>query len=160
MIRLLFFITFIFISSSCFSQALRSHVITSSGNALMMSDDAAYISIGEPMSTEIVNGDIMISQGFLQVTILGNTVSTEEALDCDIKVFPNPTTSYLQVELEQYENVKYTLIDQMGRILDQTEISDYLTTVDLSDYVEGIYYLQLSTVAKESKIVKIQKSNL
>ena len=160
MIRLLFFITFIFISSSCFSQALRSHVITSSGNALMMSDDAAYISIGEPMSTEIVNGDIMISQGFLQVTILGNTVSTEEALDFDIKVFPNPTTSYLQVELEQYENVKYTLIDQMGRILDQTEISDYLTTVDVSDYVEGIYYLQLSTAAKESKIVKIQKSNL
>lgn len=160
MIRLLFFITFIFISSSCFSQALRSHVITSSGNALMMSDDAAYISIGEPMSTEIVNGDIMISQGFLQVTILGNTVSTEEALDFDIKVFPNPTTSYLQVELEQYENVKYTLIDQMGRILDQAEISDYLTTVDVSDYVEGIYYLQLSTAAKESKIVKIQKSNL
>ena len=79
----------------------------------MMSDDAAYISIGEPMSTEIVNGDIMISQGFLQVTILGNTVSTEEALDFDIKVFPNPITCYLQVELEQYENVKYTLIDQM-----------------------------------------------
>ena len=160
MIRLLLFITFIFISSSCFSQALRSHVITSSGNALMMSDDAAYISIGEPMSTEIVNGDIMISQGFLQVTILGNTVSTEEALDFDIKVFPNPTTSYLQVELEQYENVKYTLIDQMGRILDQAEISDYLTTIDVSDYAEGIYYLQLSTAAKESKIVKIQKSNL
>ena len=48
----------------------------------------------------------------------------------------------------------------MGRILDQAEISDYLTTVDVSDYAEGIYYLQLSTAAKESKIVKIQKSNL
>ncbi len=126
----------------------------------MMSDDAAYISIGEPMSTEIANGDIMISQGFLQVTILGNTVSTEEALDLDIKVFPNPTTSYLQVELEHYEDVKYTLIDQMGRIIEQAEISDYLTTVDVSDYAEGIYYLQLFTAAKESKIVKIQKSNL
>lgn len=147
-------------ASTALGQTLRSHVITSTGNSFMTDEGATYISVGEPMSTEITNGDIMISQGFLQVTVLSSTVATDNEIPFDISIYPNPVTQLLMVELEEFSEVRYQLIDQMGRQLQTQPIYESTTEIDMTSYSEGIYYLQLVTETRQSKLVKIQKSNL
>ncbi len=140
-------------------QSLRSYVITTNGTALMHNEGSFYLSIGEAMNTEIDNGENQIAQGFLQVTVLGKTVSIEERIDFELNVFPNPVSQYLQIELEEQpgQDVKYFLLDISGRLVSSSEIENMVTEVDFKNVESGTYFLQLVSPEKKSQVVKIQK---
>jgi hypothetical protein len=62
-----------------------------------------------------------------------------------VKVFPNPFTESLQVNLEsdRYDFVR--IIDLTGRIFHEAKIVSTNFTVDLSPFPEGIYILSISS---------------
>ena len=126
----------------------------------MSPEGAIYLSIGEPMNTELTDGEILISQGFLNVTVAG-TVSTEELLAEDLWAFPNPTTASFILELPD-RNVQslyeYQLIDNMGQLITSQRIESNSEKVDLSTYDSGIYFVKVvkeDTASKTFRIVKI-----
>ena len=112
------------------------------------------------MNTELTDGEILISQGFLNVTVAG-TVSTEELLTEDLWAFPNPTTASFVLELPD-RNVQslyeYQLIDNMGQLITSQRIESNSEKVDLSTYDSGIYFVKVvkeDTASKTFRIVKI-----
>ena len=153
---------FLFTGFSVVGQNLRSYVIGTYGASAMHDDGALYISIGEPMNTEIEEDGNTVAQGFLQVTILGKTVATTETIDFDLKVFPNPVNQYLKIELSDIpdKSAQYLIHDQMGRLVSSAAVTDMMTQVDFRTLSTGVYYLQLISPDKQSKIVKILKQNL
>lgn len=153
-----FFIFGILLASSAFSQSIKSYVITSAGSAIMDSGGAIYLSIGEPMNTEIEGGEIMISQGFLNVTIAGTVVDTDDLLDEVIKAYPNPVGNQITIEMpEMNGSYFYELYDLSGRLLEKESLSNSKEGIDFTDKDTGSYHLRVVKDNQNSKTLKIIK---
>ncbi len=152
------FILSMLLATAGFSQSIKNYVITSAGAALMNENGAIYLSIGEPMNTEISEGDIMISQGFLNISVAGTTVSSEDLITEVIKVYPNPTVEQLQLELpEMSGEYRYRLTDLSGQLIDNSPITEMTTVIDFTKMLPGTYFMQVIKEDKSSKTLKIVK---
>jgi hypothetical protein len=77
-----------------------------------------------------------------------------------INAYPNPTDKDVIVTIDGFDygknNANLTLIDIQGKIIQKMKISNKSTSLDLSDYPSGTYYLLISVDAEKSsyKIIK------
>ncbi len=154
-----FFIFGILMAFSAHSQSIKSYVITSAGTAIMNADGAIYLSIGEPMNTEITDGEIMISQGFLNVTIVGLVLDTEDLLTEVIKAYPNPTSAQLTIEMPEMDGIYfYELYDLTGRLLKREGLENKKEEVNFSNMNSGAYQLRVVKNNLSSKTLQIIKN--
>ena len=143
--------------SISYSQSIKSYVITSAGTSVMSSEGAIYLSIGEPINTELTDGEIMISQGFLNVTLTG-LVDTEDLLEEDIRVYPNPTMTNLTLSLESGNgDYNYHIYNNTGELIQQQRINSDSQEIDFSSYDSGLYFMKVIKGEKFSRTVKIVK---
>jgi hypothetical protein len=69
--------------------------------------------------------------------------TTEKELDI-INVYPNPTSTILNISLSGNEMTSISLYDNFGReIVNYNNISGFLFNIDVSDISSGLYYLEL-----------------
>lgn len=61
-----------------------------------------------------------------------------------IKMYPNPTSHQLQIEVEDSETLTLQLFDLQGKILQRQTISQEQTTLDLANLPDGIYWVRLT----------------
>jgi len=151
-------VTVMFLALGSQAQSIKSYVITNAGASIMGEGGGMYLSIGEPMSTEIAEGDIMISQGFLQVTVIGNSVSAEDLLQEPIYAYPNPTADKLTLEIPEMDGAyQYQMFDLMGQLIQTNTIESKKEIVNLSSLAEGTYLLKVIKEGKQSSTLKIVK---
>ena len=76
------------------------------------------------------------------------------------KVYPNPSTSYLQLEIENYDltDLNYRLFDVAGKLLRSDEVVANTTTIDIEQYVPATYLLQVVNGEKAIQTFKIIKN--
>ena len=79
---------------------------------------------------------------------------TKEPDENMIKVYPNPTTGILNID-SRYTIESYALFDLKGKLL----ISSHESQMDLSNTSDGIYILQINSVAGEAYHRKVIKGN-
>lgn len=90
----------------------------------------------------------------LNLTVtLPNTPNVEEAVP-QLSVFPNPTSSYVDVEVENMISVE--LYDNSSRRLVYREVKGDSCRIDLQSYPSGTYFVRVRTEAATSvkKIIK------
>lgn len=78
----------------------------------------------------------------------------------DVKVYPNPTQDFINLELPSKEGIsaQVALYDLHGRVIYQNnEVTDTTTNIDLSSYSKGIYILSIEINGVNRKL-KISKS--
>ena len=144
---------------SATSQSIESYVITSTGASLMSSEGTLYISIGEPMNTEISDGEIMISQGFLNVSVESQPpLSTDDFLDEVINVYPNPTKAVLTINIPEMDgNYTYRITDVAGALIQSNPLNQSQSSVMLNDLSSGTYFLQVIKEGRQSRTLRITK---
>lgn len=73
-----------------------------------------------------------------------------------IKVYPNPTTSLVNIVKNDDLEIRILVIDNLGRVLISKESSDSITQIDLSEIPSGIYYLSINNGKQKTtqKIIK------
>jgi hypothetical protein len=81
------------------------------------------------------------------------------AADLSVKIYPNPTEGFLQMELsgiETGETVQLVLFGLNGQVLLQIDTTSMLIPVDLSEHSTGVYVLRLTVRGRSTdyKIVK------
>lgn len=156
--KISFLIIGFFIASSCMAQTVKSYVITSAGSAVMSADGALYLSIGEPMNTEVSGGEIMISQGFLNVTIAGIVSDTDVLLSEVIKAYPNPVGTHVTIDMPEMNGTYfYELYDLTGQVIKKEGLNSSKQSVDFSDLNAGSYFMKVVKDNKSSKTLKINK---
>ena len=77
-----------------------------------------------------------------------------------VKIYPNPTNGELNVSISSFGNCGYAdiyVVDGTGSIISTQKTSQALTTVNLSSYNQGMYYLRAVMCDQQygCKIVKV-----
>ena len=96
------------------------------------------------------------SNDFWVVKLLDKT--KPKKVKATIEAFPNPTTEYTNIIVGyEFESGTATLADLAGRVLQTFEITSRTVPVDLSNYPDGIYVINIKTNV-QSDGVKVMKT--
>ena len=85
------------------------------------------------------------------------TLSLDEHNLVSLRIFPNPTSDYITINLTQQELLSYKLIDVSGREITKGKITTLQTKIDLNNLNTSIYILNIyqnSQTFKSYKIIK------
>jgi hypothetical protein len=83
-----------------------------------------------------------------------------KVLKVDIEAIPNPAVTFTNVIIGyEFESGTATVVDMMGRIVQQFKISSRTIPIDLSNYPNGVYVVNIKTNV-QSDGVKIIKGGL
>ena len=82
-------------------------------------------------------------------------LNTDEVSDKEIRIYPNPVTEKLVIEMSDMKFTKVTLVNALGEIVFAQEINSGKTEIDMRDFPKGVYFL--ITNGKNIKAEKIIK---
>ena len=136
---MLFIICFVFKKS----EAQQSINITC-GNAIGSGGSAPY-SIGQVVYTTNINNIGSVAQGVQHAYEIITVGLKESVFSTSIKLFPNPTTENLTLQLIDFTNekLKYQLYDMQGKLIGIGTISAAQTQVKTSVLPADTYYINV-----------------
>ncbi len=67
----------------------------------------------------------------------------------EVKIYPNPTSNYLFIELPTVNNDLYSIYDINGRLLLKGDLASENNRIDISKLNSGVYILKVSTLRGE-----------
>ncbi len=86
-----------------------------------------------------------------------NVGINESEMVVNIILMPNPSNGKFQIETEwQFNSIEIT--DVLGKIIYQSDVKNKYTEIDLSDKLEGIYFVRLFDERGNSVVKKIIKN--
>ena len=106
--------------------------------------------------TETMMVNPILTQGFNQPYDIA--VSAKALDEIPVKVYPNPFTSEITVDLGNFEKVvEAALYNTTGQIVRNFKLSDPLNRIHLTECKSGIYYLRINNPENPQTIKIIKK---
>ena len=138
-----------------FGQILSPSVIGSAGASFSNSTAKTDLTVGE-LVIETFSNNTILTQGFHQGDL---KVSTDVVnIGIKTKVYPNPTTNFLIVELEKTVNADILVYDINGKIVIKDKLNnEQQKQLDFSFLGQGNYLLHINIADKQS-VYQINKS--
>jgi len=139
-----------------FGQVTSPSVVSSSGDSYSNTNIIMDYTLGEIVVETHANSTTILTQGFHQGVL---EVSTETVnIDIKTKIYPNPTTNYLIVELEKNVNAELLVYDINGKLVIKDKlINEQHKQLDFSFLIQGNYLLHINIADKQS-VYQINKS--
>ncbi len=144
-----------------FGQSLQNDVIASNGSYARTGNISLEYTLGELSTESYTAGGMLLTQGFHQPFVM--VTSDEHVYDLtDLRVFPNPLTDLLMVEipLTYSSNFIVSILDNYGRILETHELNSGIHALQLNRYPPATYLLHVmqagSTINMQFRVVKIK----
>ena len=148
------------VSVTALSQSLTPTVVASSGDYFVGSAATLSWTLGEVVTDTYYGTSTRLTQGFQQHQISFVTVE-DLALDISLNLYPNPTTSEVNLEVKNNTEVlSVTIQDLNGKLLyNGLYQPETIQKIDLGNYADGVYLMQINNAKNEKiKTIKIQKS--
>ncbi len=137
-------------------------VSTTGGDASGTGGSSSY-TIGQVNYVTYIGTNGSVAQGVQQAYEVSDVTGIEDifGIDLGLNVYPNPTTDYLTLKVDQFEgnNLTYTLYDINGKILETRSIDESLTTIEMSTYAPASYFLKVVQNDQEVKTFNIIKNH-
>jgi len=141
----------------CFLTGFTQEVISSQGDSYSYSTGGLDFTIGEVVTSTVSNGEKTLTQGFHQTNwsfvSIENHFTNYEAI-----IFPNPTDDFLNIQSISFENVNYSLFDEMGKLVLNGTLYSEKTSLDVSKFQTGSYSLILNRFENKLKTFNIIKT--
>ena len=138
-----------------FGQVTSPTLITNSGGTFSNSSVIMDFSIGELAVQTLQNNEIL-TQGFHQGDLKVTTAIFN--LGIKTKIYPNPTTKFIIIELEKNVNADILVYDINGKIVIEDKLNDEnQKQLDFSFLKQGNYLLHINIADKQS-VYQINKS--
>ena len=146
-----------------FGQITSPSVISSSGNSYNNGGINVDYTLGEivvetfqPTVTPLPLTYTILTQGFHQGVLKVST--SVENIDIKTKVYPNPTTNFIIIELEKNVNADILVYDINGKLVLKDKLNDEnQKQFDFSFLKQGNYFLHINIADKQS-VYQINKS--
>ena len=153
-------VTFILFFVGVIEVQAQDAIPTSGGEASGSVGSASY-SVGQTVYTTISGTNGTATQGVQQPYEISIVDGLEElGINLHVSVYPNPTTDFLQLTIEN-ENLKkfrYQLYDMNGKLLKNKKITVNETSIAFNNFLSATYYLKVIKGNKEVKTFKIIKN--
>ena len=139
-----------------FGQFTTPSVVSSSGDSYSNGGVNMDYTLGEIVVETQTNSTTILTQGFHQGVL---KVSTQvENIAIKTKVYPNPASDYLIIELEQSVNADILVYDINGKLVIKDKLNDeQQKQLDFSFLNQGNYLLHINIADKQS-VYQINKS--
>jgi hypothetical protein len=86
-----------------------------------------------------------------------NHVGTVETKNQTLRIFPNPTSDFVNIEFRRPGKYELTLFDQNGKIIISEKLSKKKERINLTGFSNGVYTLRIETDKRNISIEKIIK---
>ena len=155
---LILFLAFL-LSFSVNAQTSHQVLSASGGDATGSGGSVAY-SVGQIVYTTHTGTTGSVAQGVEQAYEIYSVGIKETALNISLSVFPNPTSDFLTLKVEDYNNeaLNYTLLDEQGRLVFNEQITTQDTQVAMSTLARGAYFINVLQANKKIQTFKIIKN--
>jgi len=143
---------------SLFSQSISTDVISSAGETFESNEYTLDWTVGEGVVDFLFAEGKTLSLGFHQTDIILANLS-EDITESVSKVFPNPTQNHITIEYgDKDRELSITITDLLGRkYLEKKVLSESSVEIDMTDFPNGNYLLEIMTEQGEKSIYKIIK---
>lgn len=149
---ILLFMTF------CTTGAFAQESHTAAGGEATGSSGTVSYSVGQSIYTTNTGISESIAQGVQQpfeISIV--TGINETAIDLEIAVFPNPTTNFLTLSIEEFQGLSFQLIDFQGKLIDSEELKENTSIIKTEGLKSGTYILNIISDDQSIKTFQIIK---
>ena len=155
---LLVFLAFL-LSFSANAQTAHQVLSTTGGDASGTGGSVAY-SVGQIVYTTSTGTTGSVAQGVEQAYEIYSVGIKETALNISLSVFPNPTSDFLTLKVQDYNNedLSYTLLDEQGKLVLNEQITTQDTQVAMSTLARGAYFINVLQANKKIQTFKIIKN--
>ncbi|MCH2231761.1 MAG: T9SS type A sorting domain-containing protein, partial [Crocinitomicaceae bacterium] len=78
-------------------------------------------------------------------------------INLELSVYPNPTTDYLTLKVEDNTELNYQIYDNHGKVIANKKVTATTSTINLESLPKATYFLNVvnnSQVLKTFKIIK------
>ena len=139
-----------------FGQVATPSVVSSSGDSYSNGGIMMDYTLGEIVVETFSNSANILTQGFHQGDLKVTTAVVN--LDIKTKIYPNPTTNFLIIELEKNVNAELLVYDINGKIVIKDKLNEeQKKQLDFSFLNQGNYFLHINISDKQS-VYQINKS--
>ena len=134
--------------------------VVSGGNASSSTGSVSY-SVGQTFSNTSESNTGSVATGVQQafeISVISAIVEANSVnLSCE--AYPNPVTNYLQLNISElsFEDMEYQLYQANGTLVNSSSVNAKTTAIDMQQYTQGIYILNVisgNTKIKSFRIVK------
>ncbi|MEN8229278.1 MAG: T9SS type A sorting domain-containing protein [Bacteroidota bacterium] len=134
-------------------------VLSSGGETQTASGYEVCWTLGEPVIETFMPGTYILTQGFHQSRLTATAITQFLHPGIDLMVFPNPARDFIVIQFNEMDEYPgYCLYDITGKLIEEKSIISASTQLDLQDYQNGQYILQLTSKSGEPlQSVKIVK---
>lgn len=132
--------------------------INASGANITSDEGSISYSIGQTVYNTNTGTNGSISEGVQQpyeISVVSGI--KEKDITLSISAYPNPTTDYLTLELIEFQNTNFQLININGKILQSEPIRNSYTRINMSNLINGLYFVKVIQNESEIKVFKIIK---
>lgn len=147
----------ILLSFSMAAQSLSPSVLALAGGVERMPNGTTLSwTLGESVTETLGTGEIVLTQGFQQPSLVVSTGYEDPAFDYDLSVFPNPVASELVIETNYHQSISYRLVDTWGKKLKegQMESRELIDLTPLSSGVYALYFQVEGRMIRSELVVK------
>jgi hypothetical protein len=130
--------------------------VAAGGDATGSGGSISY-SVGQVVYTVNSDNNTVITQGIQQTYEVSDISAIgETAINLNVSVYPNPTTNFISMELENNEldGLSYQLIDFQGKIISNTKVAETKTNISMLELPQATYFIH---VVKNNQTVKTFK---
>jgi hypothetical protein len=138
----------------------QNNTVSSGGQASGTGGSVSY-TIGQIAYSSLTGTNGSLIQGVQQPLEISVVTSiTDLQIDLKAQVYPNPTTDQLvlNVGTDDFKNLRFVLVDLQGKVLKTDRIINATSTLDISKYSIGTYFLRVLSKNKQIKTFQIVKN--
>lgn len=137
--------------------------VTSVGTTALSSAGVVTYSVGEIAVQHVTEGGYILDEGVLPPYVVDSVpvegIEAAGTLPFNIKVFPNPATDRVSVQLEQPQGrLSCSLYDAQGRCLRQSSENSSEWTIDFKALPQGVYLLTVTNEKNQTNQYRIIKN--
>jgi len=135
--------------------------VTSTGGEATGTGGTTNYTIGQVVYTTNTGANGSVAQGVQQPYEISVVTGISEAKDISLTVvaYPNPTTDYLTLKVENYEtaNLQYKIFDINGKLLQSKKAEENETKIEMNNFATANYFVKVLDNKREIKTFKIIK---
>ncbi len=138
-------------------QTKAQEVISSGGDYNENATISISWTLGEPVIETVSNTSNVLTQGFQQTKLTVSEIFEINSKNISISLFPNPTQDFVNLEVDNYNNLTFQLFSFNGKLIQTNKLSSKNTEIKMTNLSAATYFLKILNNNKLIKTYKIIK---